>query len=229
MKDLIKIVLLPILIFAGAISCKEKEEIVATRWPEGQKQVTYKIFAGDTANLIDAYYCAYYPNGQVWKRGHFKNGMETGEWDYYYQSGKLKSRGNIRNGIMEGKFEVYYESGEIEQLGLYQNGLPAYIIFRDRGGFNKPKREDLTKYIIEHPVKWTDAQKKEIWIDCYVSTVTGYKNAEVFSDCVLNLLQQHCNFPDVQAMTDKQRGDLLKGLKKDEQDCYSLLVSRVGQ
>jgi hypothetical protein len=226
MKNLIKIVLLPILIFTSAISCKKKEEIIITRWPEGQKQVTYKIFAGDTANLLDAYYCAYYPNGQVWKRGYFKNRLETGEWFHYYQSGKLKGKGSMKNGVKDGEFEVYYESGETEQFGSYKNGLPTYIIFRDRAGFNKPKREDLTKYIIDHPVKWTDAQKKEIWIDFYVAAVVGYKHAEAFSDCVLNLLQQHCNFSDVQAMTDKQRGDLLKGFKED---CSLLLESKIGQ
>lgn len=73
------------------------------------------------------------------------------------------------------------------------------------------------------PEKWTEAQKKEIWIDCYAETVATYDNAGGFSDCVVDLLQRRCNFRDIQPLTAKQRGNLLDTLASQQQECFSLL------
>lgn len=48
----------------------------------------------------------YFPNGQLDYVGHFKNGVEHGEWIYYYPTGKLKSYENYLRGLEEG---IHYD------------------------------------------------------------------------------------------------------------------------
>ncbi|HEY0610201.1 MAG TPA: hypothetical protein VGD35_11110 [Chitinophaga sp.] len=218
--------LLLLILTIGSIACNPGE-IVITKWPGGEKQVTYKILRGDTAHLIDVFYCAYYPNGKVWKNGYFKNGVEEGDWHFYYQSGKIRSKGRFVQGQRKGDFTVYYESGEMEQEGFLASGRlgqdSPYIHHFNRDGSRKAAKEDFSKYLVEHPEKWTEAQKQEIWIDAYTEVVAVYDNPKGFSDCVVDLLQRRCNFRDIQPLTAKQRGNLLQTLADQQQECNSLL------
>lgn len=224
-KFLIPALLLLVLCIGGA-ACNP-EELVITKWPGGEKQVTYKIYSGDTAHLINTFYCAYYPNGKVWKSGYFKNGVEDGDWYYYYQSGSIRSKWRYVKGQRDSDFTIYYESGEVEQKGSLDLGkLRSHIDYFNRDGSKKPEKEDLSKYLVAHPEKWTEAQKKEIWMDYYTEVVATYSNAGGFADCVVDLLQRRCNFSDLQPLTANQRGILLVLLAAEQQECYSLLKNK---
>jgi hypothetical protein len=221
MKNITPFLLLSVAVFI--FSCNDTTEKIIQRWPSGEKKVTYTIFVGDTINLLDVSYKAYYPNGEVFKVGQIRNGLEEGEWSYYYQSGKLKSKGQFSEGRINGDFEAYYESGEIEQKGKYSNGQLINLSLFNRDGGTKSYKEDLTKFVIENPVKWTANQIEEIKIDCLMAMEAGYSKVNIFCDCILDSLQRHCNYSDIKPMTENQRGIILGYLTHNQKDCFYFL------
>jgi Uncharacterized protein conserved in bacteria len=212
------------LIFVTA--CNNTTEKIIQKWPNGQKKVTYTIFVGDTSNLLDVSYKAYYPNGQIFKTGQIKNGLEVGQWAYYYQSGRLKSNGQFIEGRMDGDFETYYESGEVEQKGKYSRGQLLNLLLFNRDGTTKKNEEDLTMYLVDNPQKWTTNQTEEIRIDCLMAIEPGYNNAAAFCDCILDSLQKHCNYSDIKRLTENQRGIILNYITHNQKECFNLLKKR---
>jgi hypothetical protein len=219
---LIKTLTLSLLV-VGASTCNGEKEKVITKWSGGEKKVTYKIYAGDETRLTNIYYCAYYPNGRVWKTGYIKSDKESGEWFSYYQSGKMKSKWDFIEGRPSGIFEIYYESGELEQKGTVDAFKREFVTkMYNRDGTKKDSIEDLTKYYKEQPVKWTKKQKREIWIDCYVAVASAYPEPEQFCNCAVAKFQQHYNYSDIQSMTEKQKGDLMESFEAKKMGCYYL-------
>jgi hypothetical protein len=218
MKHLVLLVFVIFSYFFQGLSQK-----VIRTWSNGQKKVTYKIYSGDTLNMINVLYKAYYPNGQVFKIGSIKNGLETGIWRYFYQSGKLKSRGQFSNGLNDGLFEVYYESGEIEQKGNFKQGKLVNISFYNKNGIIKDKNENLRKLLINDSKKWTIDQLNEIKNDCIMAIEPSYDNAEVFCNCVVQLISNHCNFRNFKQLTENQRGIVLDYLTTGKDNCWTLL------
>ena len=41
----------------------------------------------DDMGFRHGYWETYYPNGQLWYKGNFKNGFRDGYWEIYYQNG----------------------------------------------------------------------------------------------------------------------------------------------
>ncbi len=208
-------------------SCKP-DETVMRKWPGGQKQVTYKIYRGDTTHLADVFYTAYYPNGKVWKSGYIKNGEAVGEWCYFYQSGKLQSKGTKIHGRNEGPYTVYYESGEEEQKGMYVNGemMAAEQQLFNRDGSKKYEWQEVNFSISEHPEKWTAAQVEEIRIDFYtMAAMAESPHPKEYSDCMIEQLQKYCNYKDIQPLSQLERWKLVTQLvaKEKAKNCQILL------
>jgi antitoxin component YwqK of YwqJK toxin-antitoxin module len=55
----------------------------------------------------------YGENGQLEKKGNYKNGKEEGEWVEYYDNGQLFEKGNFKNGEMEGEWIWYSKDGTV--------------------------------------------------------------------------------------------------------------------
>ncbi len=64
----------------------------------------------------------YYPDGQLEKKGVYKQGLYEGEWVFYYGNGYLKRIGSYQEGLPEGSWEFYHESGAINQKGKLRKG-----------------------------------------------------------------------------------------------------------
>lgn len=207
-------------------ACNNAAETTMRKWPDGQKKVTYTIFAGDSVQLIDVFYKAYYPNGAVFKSGRIKNGLEGGSWSYYYQSGRLQSKGQFIAGSKDGDFEAYYESGQIEQKGNYSNGKLLGMNLFNPDGTEKTYNEDLTRYLVNNPIKWTAKQAEEIRIDCQMAMEPDNLNVDPFCDCILAALQSKCNYADIKPMTANQRGIILNYVTQNQKECFGLLEKR---
>ncbi|RFS21890.1 hypothetical protein DVR12_14660 [Chitinophaga silvatica] len=222
MKEYLSQLFIFSVIVIGVSACQPKE-LILSKWPGGQKQATVKIFMGDTTFLLDAFYCAYYPNGKVWKTGYFKKNLEEGKWMYFYQSGNKKCYGEFMSGRKMGSYQTYYESGEVEQKGMYVNDKLVDYHYYNPDGTIKPQNEDLSRLIVAQPQKWTEMEKNEIWITTYAAVASTYLHSTEFCDCVVNLLEKKCNFQDIKTLTDKQLGDLLIFLSEKKLDCFHLL------
>ena len=77
-------------------------------------------------------YSFYYENGDIRKKGNFKDGEKDGVWVSYNKNGQLRLREEYKNNILrrktfykdgkrDGNFSKFYENGELDASGKYKN------------------------------------------------------------------------------------------------------------
>jgi antitoxin component YwqK of YwqJK toxin-antitoxin module len=76
----------------------------------------------DKNNLRTGYWEWYYPNGKLWYKGNFINGIQDGYWEFYYINGDLYKKGHYINGLEDGYWEEYHINGNLYSKGNYVNG-----------------------------------------------------------------------------------------------------------
>jgi antitoxin component YwqK of YwqJK toxin-antitoxin module len=64
----------------------------------------------------------YYPNGNIKKEGHIKNGELDGKWRFYNINGFITRESNYVNGNDEGKSYTYHENGKVKSETAYVKG-----------------------------------------------------------------------------------------------------------
>lgn len=64
----------------------------------------------------------YYPSGQLDYVGHYRNGVEHGEWIYYWPNGNVKSWEFYEKGREEGTHIDYNEYGDKIKEYYYRKG-----------------------------------------------------------------------------------------------------------
>ena len=76
-----------------------------------------KIKKGKIAK--DGKWLKYYENGQLEKKGNFKDWKPEGFSEYYYENGQLK---RFKDEKKEGLWEYFNEDGSLEKTETYKNG-----------------------------------------------------------------------------------------------------------
>jgi len=67
--------------------------------------------------------------------GVMRNGERTGSWISYHPNGVIWSRSVYRNGVEHGPTEVFHDNGRTYYLGAYEQGKPSgEWIFYDANG-----------------------------------------------------------------------------------------------
>ena len=66
---------------------------------------------------------AYYDNGQLCSRIHFKRGKKDGLYESWYLNGQQCERANYRRGKLDGVHLGWHSNGKVHELCHYQNGL----------------------------------------------------------------------------------------------------------
>ena len=64
----------------------------------------------------------YHPNGQLKRKGVYRNALYQGVWIFYDENGHLEQEGNYEAGLPSGLWLTYAENGQILQEGEYKNG-----------------------------------------------------------------------------------------------------------
>ena len=64
----------------------------------------------------------YHENGQLKRKGHYKDGKEDGPFEIYYPTGILKRKGFFQEGRLHGESESYDENGRLIDRSVYKNG-----------------------------------------------------------------------------------------------------------
>ena len=65
----------------------------------------------------------YHENGQLSRRGNYKDGEGVGTWEYYHDNGQLSQKGNYKDGKQEGLWETYRENGQLESKVHWKDGI----------------------------------------------------------------------------------------------------------
>ena len=68
---------------------------------------------------------SYYENGQLEKKGNYKEGLrEDGLWEFYYKNGQLLEKGNFKDGRKDGTWEYFYKNGQLSSKGNWKDNNP---------------------------------------------------------------------------------------------------------
>ena len=70
-------------------------------------------------NKKDGPWVAYYPNGQLWAEGTYKDGELDGPYVSYYENGQLEKQGTYKDGKEYGPWVYYHENGQLWKEGTY--------------------------------------------------------------------------------------------------------------
>ena len=68
---------------------------------------------------LDGLYEKYFENGQLWKKGPFKDGRYHGPFETYYPNGQVSREANFREGKFHGPFVSYWDDGKLQKKGTY--------------------------------------------------------------------------------------------------------------
>jgi antitoxin component YwqK of YwqJK toxin-antitoxin module len=90
-------------------------EIIATRHPSGEKDITYTRI--DNQNVIRQ---GYYDNGQLRFRQNIVAGYENGEYRSWFKNGQLSVVGQKKMGEGIGKYIYYKPDGRISQVLIFK-------------------------------------------------------------------------------------------------------------
>jgi antitoxin component YwqK of YwqJK toxin-antitoxin module len=103
--------LLPILLLS-LISCSSETDSMVEQTSSVVKRdgLYYEQFS-DTP--FTGEFIRYRANGQLYKKGSYKDGKKEGEWVEYYDNGQLFEKGNFKNGDMEGEWIWYNKDGTV--------------------------------------------------------------------------------------------------------------------
>lgn len=116
MKRILSI-LFVILIFG----CSEKAfEVVDETFEDGTPK-TVKYYKDESKESL-LKEILYYEDGTKKLEGSYKNDKRTGEWSYWYDNGNLWSRGHYKEGVDHGLKTVYHENGQKYYEGNLKDG-----------------------------------------------------------------------------------------------------------
>ncbi len=102
---------------------------------------------------------AYYDNGQLCSRIHFKRGKKDGLYESWYLNGQQCERANYRRGKLDGVHLGWHSNGKVHELCNYKNGLLHGEYF-----------------------KYDESGKLQVHTHCY----KGYENLSAWKDSLTN-------------------------------------------
>ena len=140
MKKFLSIII-TILILLG---CSEKAfEVVEETFEDGSPK-TVKYYKDEAKEKLIKE-ILYYEDGTKKLEGSYKNKERTGEWSYWYPNGNLWSRGFYKDGIDHGLKTVWHENGQKYYKGDQKDGKRVGVWkFWDKDG-NVIKEIDYDK------------------------------------------------------------------------------------
>jgi antitoxin component YwqK of YwqJK toxin-antitoxin module len=121
MKKFMKQISIFLLLSFVLVSCNQTVD----RGKEGEyfkeeNGITYYKGSPFTGTTVE-----YYENGQLNKKGSYKEGKPDGVRESYYENGQLDSKCFYNDdGVMDGVWERYYENGQLLDKKSFINGKP---------------------------------------------------------------------------------------------------------
>jgi antitoxin component YwqK of YwqJK toxin-antitoxin module len=124
-------------------------------YPDG-KTLRYERQIGrfsDDHYEADGFYREYYPNGQKFVEGQYKDGHQEGTWTYYHDNGKVQRTVTYSNGQPDGSWDVYNAEGAVVAKRGYKNGKRdgTWVVYDESG--KQPLREEV----------YTDGKANGVW------------------------------------------------------------------
>ena len=103
----------------------------------------------------------FFSNGQIEKKGWYKEGLYHGEWRFFYENGRIKRVGSYIDGLPHGFWIFYNEAGIRIQEGSFEKGNEngEWKFYTEKGD-------------LEYVGSFENGQKKGVW---YIISKNGKK------------------------------------------------------
>lgn len=102
------------------VSQEDVERYVLRNHDNGTPYVVFFVKGAEQEKVKEE---LYYPSGQLENIGHFKNGLEHGEWIYYWPNGNVQSFEYYENGKEEGTHYDCNEEGKRVKESNWKRGV----------------------------------------------------------------------------------------------------------
>jgi len=94
------------------------------RYPNNKVKVRWQVKQfSDDSEVNHGPYVEYWSNGQIFKEGQFRDGVQDGQWKYWHENGKIHRTVTYNDGKLEGTFDVFRDDGTKEMTRSYHGGL----------------------------------------------------------------------------------------------------------
>jgi antitoxin component YwqK of YwqJK toxin-antitoxin module len=99
-------------------------EVVPDKFPDGKLRIERQIAKySDDHYESDGFYREYYPNGQKFLDGQYRQGRREGDWTYWFDNGQVNRMVTFQNGQLNGEWEVYRADGTLSAKQAFDSGL----------------------------------------------------------------------------------------------------------
>ena len=100
-----------------------EKRVDTDKYPNGKIRYERQIaHYSDNHFVADGFYREFYPNGEKFVEGQYKDGRQDGEWTYYHDNGKVQRTVNYTNGQPDGSWEVFNADGTVVAKRGYKDG-----------------------------------------------------------------------------------------------------------
>lgn len=120
-----------------------EKRVDSDKYADGKLRYEREIIRfSDNHFVADGFYREFYPNGQKFAEGQYKNGRQEGTWTYWYDNGKENRKATYKNGQPDGSWTVYNIEGAIVSKRGFKNGRRdgTWVIYDATG--KQPLREE---------------------------------------------------------------------------------------
>ena len=124
------------------------------KYPDGKLRYEREIARySDNHFVADGFYREFYPNGQKFAEGQYKNGHQEGTWTYWHDNGKEQRVVTFKNGLADGSWDIHNADGAVVAKRGYKAGKRdgTWVIYDDTG--KQPLREEV----------YSDGKPNGIW------------------------------------------------------------------
>jgi antitoxin component YwqK of YwqJK toxin-antitoxin module len=73
-------------------------------------------------NQYHGLYELWHPNGQIWIRCNYQNGLRHSLYEHWYLNGQIRIRCTFKNDRFHSLYESWYPDGSLEYRRNYNNG-----------------------------------------------------------------------------------------------------------
>jgi antitoxin component YwqK of YwqJK toxin-antitoxin module len=96
----------------------------------------------DNRFVADGFYREFFPNGQKFAEGQYKNGKQQGEWTYWHENGQVCRKVNYQDGQPNGSWDVMNAEGVVIAKRSFKNGKRdgTWVVYDKTG--KQPLREE---------------------------------------------------------------------------------------
>jgi antitoxin component YwqK of YwqJK toxin-antitoxin module len=123
-----------------------EKRVNTDKYDDGKVRVEREIARySDNRFVSDGFYREFFPNGEKFAEGQYKDGKQQGEWTYWYDNGQVCRKVNYLDGQPDGSWDVFNADGAVIAKRSYKNGKRdgTWVVY-DKTGKQQLREEQYT-------------------------------------------------------------------------------------